>query len=113
MNPIFAAEQWIGLEKAPGSDVPDVATIQSLETLFSNVVTAVISISAVGLFVVLLIGGFNFLFSGGDQKKLEQARGTITNAVIGLIVIVVAYLILNTIKVITGVDVTTFEIPTQ
>lgn len=90
-----------------------VVTIQCLEPLFENVVRAVISISAVGVFIVLLVGGFNFLFSGGDQKKLEQARGAITNSVIGLVVITVAYLILNTIKVITGVDVSTFEIPRQ
>ncbi len=90
-----------------------VVTIQCLEPLFENVVRSIISISAVGLFVVLLIGGFNFLFSGGDQKKLEGARGTITNSVIGLVVIVIAYLILNTIRIITGVDVTKFEIPKQ
>ncbi len=67
-----------------------VVTIQCLEPLFENVVRSIISISAVGLFVVLLIGGFNFLFYGGDQKKLEGARGTITNSVIGLVVIVIA-----------------------
>lgn len=106
MNPVFAATDW-------GNCVQEAATIQCLEPLFENVVRGVISISAVGVFIVLLIGGFNFLFSGGDQKKLEQARGAITNSIIGLVVITVAYLILNTIKVITGVDVSTFTVPQQ
>ena len=62
-------------------------------------------------FIMLLVGGFNFLFAGGDQKKLEQARGTLTGAIIGLVVIVSAYLILNTIGIFTGVtDVTKFRI---
>ncbi len=90
------------------------ATISCLEPLFENVVRAVVSISGVALFVVLLMGGFNFLFSGGDQKKLELARGTMTNAIIGLVVIVIAYLIIKAISVITGVTgITTFEIPTK
>ena len=88
----------------------NVATIQCLEPLFENVVRSVISISGVALFIVLLISGFNFLFSGGDQKKLEQARGAMTNAIIGLVVIVIAYLIIQTISKITGVDVTQFNI---
>jgi len=33
---------------------------------------------------------FHFFFSSGDPKKLEQARGTLTNAIIGLVIIVAA-----------------------
>ena len=73
-------------------------------------VAAIVAISGVALFIMLLIGGFNFLFSGGDQKKLEAARNTISHAIIGLVVIVSAYLILRTIKVFTGVDVTQFNL---
>ncbi len=100
---------WSGcFENLP--DANQVATIRCLEPLFKNVVTAVVSLSGVALFIMLLIGGFNFLFSGGDQKKLEKARGTITNAIVGLVIIVSAYLILRTVSVFTGVNVTQFNI---
>lgn len=100
---------WSGcFENLPNAN--QVATIRCLEPLFKNVVTAVVSLSGVALFIMLLIGGFNFLFSGGDQKKLEKARGTITNAIIGLVIIVSAYLILRTVSVFTGVNVTQFNI---
>lgn len=91
--------------------VDDAATIQCLVPLFANVVKAVVSLGAVTLFIMLLVGGFNFLFSAGDQKKLEAARGTVTQAVVGLVIMSVAYLIMLTIKSFTGVDVTTFTIP--
>lgn len=87
------------------------ATIQCLEPLFQNLVIAVVSLVGVALFVMFVIGGFKFLLSGGDQKQLEQAKNTITYAIIGLVVIVVAYLILRTITAFTGVDVTKFVIP--
>lgn len=86
------------------------ATIKSFETLFGNVVQAAAALAGVALFVMLLVGGFKFLFSGGDEKQLEAARGTVTNAIIGLVVIVVAYLILRTIEVFTGVKVTEFNV---
>ena len=97
-----------------GKNVGDnVATIKCLEPLFQNVVNAIIALSGVALFIMLIVSGYNFLFSGGDQKKLEKARGTMTNAIIGLVVIACAYLILVIIKVFTGVDVTKFKITIQ
>lgn len=80
--------------------------------MFTNVVQAVMALTGVGLFVMLVVGGFTFLLSGGDPKKLEAARGTLTNAVIGLVVIVCAFLIILTVSKFTGVDtVTQFTIP--
>jgi hypothetical protein len=89
----------------------DVATFKCFESLFTNVVVALTALVGVALFVMLIIGGYGFLLSGGDQKKLEKARGTLTAAITGVIVIVVAYLILLTIQKFTGVDVTHFTIP--
>lgn len=52
----------------------DVATIQCIAPMFERVVQGVLAISGVALFVMLVIGGYNFLLSGGDQKKLEMAK---------------------------------------
>ncbi|KKU82963.1 MAG: hypothetical protein UY10_C0018G0002 [Microgenomates group bacterium GW2011_GWA2_47_8] len=98
-----------------GGPEKDVATIQSLETLFGNVVGVIVQLSVVALFIMFIVAGFSFLFSGGDAKKLEQARGTFTNAIIGLVVVIAAYLILRIISVFTGVageyDILKFAIP--
>lgn len=104
---VYAAQQWIGLKNG------DVATFQSLETLFGNTVQALTALVGVAVFIMFVVGGFSFMFAAGDQKKLEKARGTITNAIIGVVVIIAAYLILRTIGVITGVTtITTFTVPT-
>jgi hypothetical protein len=89
----------------------DVATFTCLESVFKNVVVALTALVGVALFVMLIIGGYGFLLSGGDQKKLEKARGTLTSAITGVVIIVIAYLILQTIHLFTGVDVTKFTIP--
>ncbi|KKU83625.1 hypothetical protein A2973_02715 [Candidatus Gottesmanbacteria bacterium RIFCSPLOWO2_01_FULL_49_10] len=105
--PIYAAA-W-GNDCVKDTDVP---TIQCLDPLLGNVVAAVLALSGVGLFVMLLTGGYKYLLSGGDQKKLEAARGTLTSAITGLVIIVVAFLIIKTISVFTGATtVTQFTVP--
>jgi len=88
----------------------NVATLQDLEGLFSNVVNIILGIAGITFFVLLLSSGFKFITSGGDPKALEGAKKTLTFAIGGLILIIVSYLILLLIKEITGVDVTIFKI---
>ena len=46
----------------------------SLETLFKNIISAVLSITGIALFIMLLVGGFSFLFFGRRPKKRTGAR---------------------------------------
>jgi hypothetical protein len=103
------AEKWTGLE-GPEGEVADVATIGSLVTLFKNAVNGITAFAGVVLFIVIVAAGFTYLFSGGDAKQLEKAKNTFTYALIGLIVIVCAYLILRLIGLFTGVSVTEFNL---
>lgn len=110
MKLLADASTWVGLQHATANDTADVATIGSLTSLFTNILQAVSVFAGIVLFIMLVIGGFSFLFSGGDQKKLEKAKGTLTNAIIGLIVLLGGFLILKLIETITGIPVTTFTI---
>lgn len=105
-------EQW-NCFNANVAGAEGVATITCLVPLFTNIVKAVVALGGVGLFIMLLAGGFNFLFSGGDQKKLETARGTVTQAIVGIVIMSLAYLIIFTIERFTGVNVTNFDVPIQ
>mgnify|MGYP001591660213 CR=1 FL=1 len=89
----------------------DVATIGCLETMFASAVKGVLSISVVALFIAIIVGGYKFIFSGGDAKKLEGAKGTISGAILGMVVIVLAYLIIKLIGTIAGTPgVTQFKV---
>jgi len=87
-----------------------VATIQGLEGLFSNVVSVILGFGGIVLFVLLIVGGFNYLTSGGDPKKIEGAKATLTYAIIGIVVLVLAFLIIRLIETLTGAKVTEFQI---
>lgn len=89
------------------------ATISDLEIVFGSVIKALLGLAGITLFIVLLIGGFRYITSGGDPKALEGAQKTITYAIIGLVVVLISYIILLIIKQITGVDVTQFNVTLQ
>jgi len=90
--------------------MPDIPTIQNLELVFSNVVTAALSFAGIVLFVLIVVGGIKYITSGGDPKATESAQKTITYAIGGLIVVLLSFLILKLIQAITGVNVTNFQV---
>ncbi|OGC58061.1 hypothetical protein A3A70_02775 [candidate division WWE3 bacterium RIFCSPLOWO2_01_FULL_42_11] len=46
-------------------------------------------------FVVLVWGGLDYIMSGGDSAKAATARGKITNAIVGLVIVILAWAITN------------------
>lgn len=81
-----------------------------LQEIFKNVVNVILGFAGIAFFVLLLIGGFKYIISGGDPKAIEGAKKTITYAVGGLLVIILSYLVFVFIKQFTGVDVTKFKV---
>lgn len=47
-------------------------------------------LSGVAAVVVIIVGGFEYVRSGGESAKVNKAKNTILFAIIGLVVIVVA-----------------------
>ena len=54
-----------------------------------------INLGALAVIVYFLLGAFEWITSAGDSGKLEKARAKIMNAVIGLVILVSSFVILN------------------
>lgn len=73
-------------------------TTNTYDNLFvANTVGDIIGIilSFVGvIFLILIIyGGISWMFSAGNEQKVEKAKNIIINAVIGLVIVFAAYFI--------------------
>ena len=62
--------------------------VPTLGDLVGNIIRLMFFIAGLYALVLLLLGGFEWVSSGGDDKKLSSARGKIMNAIIGLVVMV-------------------------
>jgi len=88
----------------------EVATIQALECVFINILNIVVRLAGIAVFVMLIIGGFQYLTAGGDPKKTQAASNTLTWAILGLVIVIAAWFILLFVEKFTGVEVTQFKI---
>lgn len=86
------------------------ATIRGFEGVFSGIVSVALGFAGIALFIMLLVGGFRYLTSSGNPQQAEAARKTITTAILGVIVVSLAYLILRIIADVTGADIETFRV---
>ncbi len=68
---------------------------QHLNTTIANVTNILIFIVGFASIIVLVIAGLQYVFSGGDEKKVESAKNRIIYAIVGVIVAVLAYAIVN------------------
>lgn len=74
----------------PGSPSDIGATIGKLIYIF-------LIIAALATLAYLLWGAFDWIVSGGEKEKVDKARNKMTNAVVGIILVVVALTIFSTI----------------
>ena len=109
-KPAYAqTKAWAG--KCVDPTNPDVPTIQGLECLFYNILQVIAAIAGLVFLAMFINGGYQYLFSGGDDKKVAQASSTLTHAFIGLIGIIISYLIIQFLQNLSGVNLTDFIIP--
>lgn len=69
----------------------------------SGAIPFIFAFAGIGLLLMLLSAGFNFLTSAGDPKKLEAGKQRLTNALVGFLIIFVAYWAVQMAGVIFGI----------
>lgn len=67
----------------------------SFGQVVSELVPAAFSIAAAAVVIYFLWGAFNYLKSGGNKEDVAGARQMITHAIIGFIILMFAFLILQ------------------
>ena len=95
-----------GTEDAPvigRITIPDGFPSNPNEIIASSVIV-VIGLGGLVFFVMLFLGGLRFLTAGGDEKALQEARRGLTNAFIGLVIIIAAFLIAEILFAVFGIS---------
>ncbi len=63
--------------------------------LISRVTNILLFVAGAVAVIFIIVGGIQYSTSGGSEDKTRTAKSTITNAVIGLIVTILAFVIVN------------------
>ncbi len=70
-------------------------TGDTFSSSFQGILNAVIGVLALVAVVVMIVGGVSYMTSSGDAGKVKKAKDTILYGLIGLVVCVLAFAIVN------------------
>ena len=96
---------WEGTTCASGNQGPsEPCGLCDALVVGRNIIEDMFKVSLIIATVFIIYGGFTLMTAGGSEKRVSSAKEIIKNAVIGLLVALTAWLIINTIfgSLITG-----------
>lgn len=100
LTPLQAhAQDWIGTKDCI---VNGVATLKCIPVVFSNIVRGALMFAGAVAIFLIIYGGIKLGMSGGDQKQVQGARQILTQAIIGLVLILSSFAIIFLISYLTG-----------
>ena len=110
---VFLSTPTLALAEKINIKPEGVGTITELtfEKLITGSIRFLILIAAVVFFFVLVVGGIQWIVSGGDKTGSENARKKITSALVGLAIVFSAWAIIQLIGALFGINILEFTIP--
>lgn len=82
-----------GADSARGDD--QVVNLFGSTGIFSTITNTLLFILGAISVIMIIIGGLRYVISGGDSSAVTAAKNTILYAIVGVIVAILAYAIIN------------------
>lgn len=73
--------------------------------IISTIVPNIFVFAGIIFFFLLLLGGFSIITSNGDPKNTEKGMQQITGAVVGFIIIITSFWLIQIVEIVTGLKI--------
>jgi len=83
---------------------PALAGVTGVVDTVSSIIGVMTTAAAIWFLLNVLFGGYEWMSAGGDTKKIETARSRITNAFIGIVIVVGSWSLLAVTGQFLGFD---------
>lgn len=81
--------------------------INDILPVIQAIIRFILIVAFIIAFIMLLVGGIRWIIASGDEKAVAGARNTITAALIGLVIVLVAYAIIRLVETFFSVNIIT------
>jgi hypothetical protein len=95
---------------ALGSGLKGQTGLSYFQKLLPNLVTLGFIAGALIFFFVMIAGAIQWITSGGEKTALEAARGKLTSAIVGLIILLAVFAIVKLIETFFGINILILDI---
>jgi len=92
-------------QSASGPDAEDLGNAITVNTTTANIggivdliVTWIIYIVGVLAFIYLVVSGITYITAGGNAEQAKKGQAGIINSIIGIVIVVLAYVILQSVN---------------
>ena len=92
---IFSGGVQGGADKGRGEGVPTQLFGEGNTGIFTQMVNMMLFAVGILSVIMLIYGGLRYILSNGDSKKVDAAKNTILYAIVGLIIAMLSYAIIN------------------
>ncbi len=75
-----------------------------------NLISLSFIIGAIIFIAIIIVGSIQWIISGGDKGAVESAKGKITNAVLGLIILLSVFAIIRLLESFFGIEILNLNI---
>jgi hypothetical protein len=82
-------------QESYGVDINTIPNADSLSGKIGQIVGIVLSFVGVGFFLLMIYAGFTWMFARGNEADVTKAKGIMTDAIFGLLIVLAAYAITN------------------
>ncbi len=93
VSPFFAAADMLPTP----TEITGAATSTNASALLATVTQWILGIVAAVAILFIIYGGFRYITANGNSQQMETAKNIIIKAIIGLVIVVVAYVIVQVV----------------
>lgn len=78
------------------------STTATFDVIVSTVITLVLGLMGVIFLILAIYGGYTWMTARGNEDKVADAKKTLTNAILGIIIVLAAYAMVRLIVDVVG-----------
>jgi hypothetical protein len=108
MNTKNLIAESLGTFKAPSSAFAP-TTAAGAATTFEKILSVALGgftlVAVIYFLFTLLVAAFNWMSSADDSSKIQKAKDSMTNGLIGLVILVASYAIAGVVGTMLGIDI--------
>lgn len=95
---------------ALGPSLQEKSGVSFFQSAIPNMIGLAFVVGSLIFFFVMIVAAIQWITSGGDKQALESARGKLTNAIVGFVVLLLIFVILKVIQDFFGLDILSLDI---
>jgi len=86
----------------PSGGIASSQTLTGPSGLIVNVISLLLTVAGAIAVLFLIVGGYWYITSAGNEEQAEKGKSTLLNAIIGIIIIVLSFTIINVMANLVG-----------